>query len=32
MSAVLCRCGTYPRIRKAVKLAAEYAARDGEQT
>jgi isoquinoline 1-oxidoreductase alpha subunit len=22
MSGNLCRCGTYPRIRKAVKLAA----------
>lgn len=32
MSAVLCRCGTYPRIRKAVKRAAEYAARQGEET
>jgi aerobic-type carbon monoxide dehydrogenase small subunit (CoxS/CutS family) len=26
MSGVLCRCGTYPRIRKAIKLAARYAA------
>ena len=25
MSGVLCRCGTYPRIRKAIKRAAEYA-------
>ena len=32
MSAVLCRCGTYPRIRKAVKRAAEYATRQGEET
>jgi isoquinoline 1-oxidoreductase alpha subunit len=23
MSGVLCRCGTYPRIRKAIKLAAK---------
>jgi isoquinoline 1-oxidoreductase alpha subunit len=23
----LCRCGTYPRIRKAIKLAASYAAK-----
>lgn len=30
MSGVLCRCGTYPRIRKAIKLAARYAA--GEDT
>jgi isoquinoline 1-oxidoreductase alpha subunit len=30
MSAVLCRCGTYPRIRKAVKRAAAYAAEQGE--
>ena len=26
MSAVLCRCGTYPRIRKAIKRAAGYVA------
>ena len=24
MSGVLCRCGTYPRIRKAIKKAAKY--------
>jgi aerobic-type carbon monoxide dehydrogenase small subunit (CoxS/CutS family) len=31
MSDVLCRCGTYPRIRKAIKRAADYlAARGGE--
>lgn len=29
MSAVLCRCGTYPRIRKAIKRAAGYAADEG---
>jgi aerobic-type carbon monoxide dehydrogenase small subunit (CoxS/CutS family) len=29
MSGVLCRCGTYHRIRKAIKLAAAYAADDG---
>ena len=29
MSAVLCRCGTYPRIRKAIKRAADYAADAG---
>jgi len=29
MSAVLCRCGTYPRIRKAIKRAARYAADEG---
>ena len=29
MSDNLCRCGTYVRIRKAVKLAAEYAADKG---
>ncbi len=29
MSEVICRCGTYYRIRKAVKLAAEYAADGG---
>ncbi len=26
MSGVLCRCGTYPRIRKAIKRAADYMA------
>ena len=29
MSGVLCRCGTYSRIRKAIKLAARYAAESG---
>ena len=29
MAGVLCRCGTYSRIRKAIKRAAEYAAREG---
>ena len=29
MSGNLCRCGTYVRIRKAIKLAAEYAAEEG---
>jgi isoquinoline 1-oxidoreductase alpha subunit len=29
MSGNLCRCGTYVRIRKAVKLAVEIAAEDG---
>ena len=29
MSGVLCRCGTYPRIRKAIKRAAALAAREG---
>jgi isoquinoline 1-oxidoreductase alpha subunit len=29
MSAVLCRCGTYPRIRKAIKRAAAYMANQG---
>ena len=29
MSGVLCRCGTYPRIRKAIKRAAAMAAREG---
>ena len=32
MSEVICRCGTYPRIRKAVKLAAEYVSDDGGET
>lgn len=30
MSAVLCRCGTYPRIRKAIKRAAGYMAVAGD--
>ena len=29
MSGVFCRCGTYPRIRKAIKLAAEYSVKKG---
>ena len=29
MSGNLCRCGTYFRIRKAIKLAAQYAAETG---
>jgi len=29
LSGVLCRCGTYPRIRKAIKRAAEYATKNG---
>jgi len=29
MSEVLCRCGTYLRIRKAIKRAADYAASQG---
>ena len=29
MSGVLCRCGTYTRIRKAIKRAARYAAEAG---
>jgi len=29
MSGVLCRCGTYHRIRKAIKRAAEFAADPG---
>jgi isoquinoline 1-oxidoreductase alpha subunit len=28
MSAVLCRCGTYPRVRRAVRRAAALAAQD----
>jgi isoquinoline 1-oxidoreductase alpha subunit len=28
MSGILCRCGTYPRIRKAIKRAAGYIAND----
>ena len=30
MSGVLCRCGTYPRIRKAIKRAADYMAEQGD--
>jgi len=30
MAGNICRCGTYPRIRKAVKRAAKYAADGGE--
>ena len=30
MSGVLCRCGTYPRIRKAIKLAAADIPSEGE--
>lgn len=29
MAGVLCRCGTYPRIRKAIKRAAAIATREG---
>jgi len=29
MSGVLCRCGTYSRIRKAIKRAAKYTAEQG---
>lgn len=29
MSGILCRCGTYQRIRKAIKRAAEYGSRQG---
>lgn len=32
MAGVLCRCGTYPRIRKAIKRAAEYAAKAGGES
>ena len=32
MSEVICRCGTYPRIRKAVKLAAEYVSDEGGES
>ena len=30
MSSVMCRCGTYPRIRKAIKRAAGYVADQGD--
>jgi isoquinoline 1-oxidoreductase alpha subunit len=29
MAGRLCRCGTYPRIRKAIKLAAKYRTEEG---
>ncbi len=29
MYGVVCRCGTYPRIRKAIKRAATYASTEG---
>ncbi len=32
MSGVLCRCGTYPRIRQAIKLAAARSRGDGERS
>jgi isoquinoline 1-oxidoreductase alpha subunit len=33
MSGVICRCGTYPRIRKAIKqAAAEIETNDGESS
>ena len=32
MAGVLCRCGTYPRIRKAIKLAAKYAGTTGGES
>jgi aerobic-type carbon monoxide dehydrogenase small subunit (CoxS/CutS family) len=32
MSGVICRCGTYPRIRQAIKQAASAGRKKGEQT
>jgi isoquinoline 1-oxidoreductase alpha subunit len=32
MSAVLCRCGTYPRIKKAIRRAAGYMMDEGGDT
>jgi isoquinoline 1-oxidoreductase alpha subunit len=32
MAGVLCRCGTYHRIRKAIKRAASYAAEAGGES
>jgi isoquinoline 1-oxidoreductase alpha subunit len=29
MSGNICRCGTYPRIREAIKLAAQSQAKEG---
>jgi isoquinoline 1-oxidoreductase alpha subunit len=31
MTGNICRCGTYPRIRKAIHRAAEIAAKGGAQ-
>jgi isoquinoline 1-oxidoreductase alpha subunit len=31
MAGNLCRCGTYPRIRRAIHAAAELAAKGGEK-
>ncbi|WP_316838487.1 (2Fe-2S)-binding protein [Pedobacter gandavensis] len=30
MAGNICRCGTYPRIRKAIHLAAEFQKKEGE--
>ena len=32
LAGILCRCGTYPRIRKAIKLAAGYRAEKGPES
>ena len=32
MAGILCRCGTYPRIREAIKLAATYRAEAGSES
>lgn len=32
MGGNICRCGTYPRIRKALKLAARYASEKGGES
>jgi aerobic-type carbon monoxide dehydrogenase small subunit (CoxS/CutS family) len=32
MSGVICRCGTYPRIRQAIKLAASAVRGEGEKS
>ena len=32
MAGNICRCGTYPRIRKAVKLAAQYKSEQGGES
>ena len=32
MAGNICRCGTYPRIRKAVKLAAKYQSEEGGES
>jgi isoquinoline 1-oxidoreductase alpha subunit len=32
MDDVICRCGTYPRIRKGIKTAVQIAGKGGKQS